>query len=1399
MAEGQVAGRLLVEIEASAAGFARDLRQKVDDAAAGVAAKIGIEIDGDGLRKRLKAAVKQAAAGLTATVKVDVDQDHLKAKLEAAVTDATGKVHAKVKASPDEGHFRQELERVVTEASNGRNSRVRVQSDVDRDTLVGAVRRRIAEAESDVAQGGGVKIPFKLPGRALFMGAIVALVQPAVGALGQLGAGLTAMVGSAAPAVNTLGALPGVLVALGTALLSTKALFGGVGGAVQAYAQKLELARTGSTMSAGEFSKVQGAIAGIAPAARESIQTVLGFGDAWRKIKLDAQQKMFASVAKELGPLGNTLLPQVKEQLNGVANVVGDLLANGARWMQTPIFRADFAAITKSNTRVLGIMSSTLGAVGHAFEDLLVSSGPFVERLAQATYRGAEWARTAIAAGRESGALNKAMNQGADVGASLGRSLRELGKGLGGMFADGRESGNQLLASMEAALTKFDKWAHSDLGQTKMKAFFDQALPGFHELVGLVGDIGKGLGRLASDGGMAAMVSQIRTQLVPAIGALINGVGRDLGPHVISVISNIAEVIGRLASGAAAFAPILAVFSGLGNILATLLRTVPGLSSALGTLLVAMLAIKAIQSINGIFGAANTSATGLARTTTGLIGSFRSFGTQMDLQQRYAERAAYSMGRVGAAVSVLQANIPRLQSTIPTVSAMNSAFLDTRSAAGAAATSLTGVGQAATVGLKGAWSGLVSFMGGPMGLAVAGLSIGLGLLANWHQKASQAAADQRRSQQNLSSALKETSGAVNTDVRATAAKLLQDMKVLSGQEKLVDVMARAKVGLPELTNAYLGLNGGLKQLSDTMNEQAEAELRSYRGKPTEDMKKRAGDAERAADAIKELLKVQESEAAKTKEIANAVGDVERSGVAYEKLKGLVGQYSNATLDATARTDALKAALDVLAGGTLSLKDAQARADGAILSALQSAKSAADERNAALKEGTAYTKGWGAAILEAGGGLKTTTENGHQLYDTMVSIRDATLDSTKAAYDLAISQKKSVPEALAAAKTEMGRLYESAIQMAMGYGLTREQAEKAAAAMGLVPDKVTTLMAATGADSVIGQLAAVQAEYAKVPGAKSITVQAMTAEAQQVLQGLGYFITTLPDGKIKITTNSTVANAELQSVMNALATMPPGQKIDVDVPTLKAMGELQTIQDELASTPGGKTITVTAPSDRVIQELQRVGAHVESLPNHEVKITAPTNEVDGSTSWIQRAINAIHGRSVNVDVQYRYFGKQRQEDYADGGIRGPISRFANGGVWGRRIKAFAAGTERHVAQIARAGAMRLWAEPETGGEAYIPLSPKKRARSESILEKVAGMFGGHVVYGAANAIASGADSISAADIYRATRSASTARSSAAAGPTSLVGGNLTISTQATNTRDSLQEALFELQRIRLGGI
>lgn len=118
--------------------------------------------------------------------------------------------------------------------------------------------------------------------------------------------------------------------------------------------------------------------------------------------------------------------------------------------------------------------------------------------------------------------------------------------------------------------------------------------------------------------------------------------------------------------------------------------------------------------------------------------------------------------------------------------------------------------------------------------------------------------------------------------------------------------------------------------------------------------------------------------------------------------------------------------------------------------------------------------------------------------------------------------------------------------------------------------------------------------------------------------------------------------------------------------------------------------------------------------------------DYASARAEQAQRYINSLSSYIDVFYRKHGESAQllpDTFANGGIRPPVYGFAHG-------------TENHLAQIAPAGAMRLWAEPETGGEAYIPLSRMKRRRSERILAEVASRFGGTYLPGRVSQHANG---------------------------------------------------------------
>ncbi|WP_105033491.1 phage tail tape measure protein [Cryobacterium aureum] len=147
--------------------------------------------------------------------------------------------------------------------------------------------------------------------------------------------------------------------------------------------------------------------------------------------------------------------------------------------------------------------------------------------------------------------------------------------------------------------------------------------------------------------------------------------------------------------------------------------------------------------------------------------------------------------------------------------------------------------------------------------------------------------------------------------------------------------------------------------------------------------------------------------------------------------------------------------------------------------------------------------------------------------------------------------------------------------------------------------------------------------------------------------------------------------------------------------------------------------LAAGTSTVEQIILDYGLKIEGL-SPEVQIST-----DAALSKVQALSDRIAGidmRAIMPDTNGAASGNGQMGSYANGAV---VSFHAQGSV-----------SERHVAQIERAGAIRVWAEPETGGEAYIPLTPSKRGRSMAILADVAERFGQRLVPNDAQSFANG---------------------------------------------------------------
>ncbi|MFE0257288.1 phage tail tape measure protein [Streptomyces sp. NPDC059010] len=851
---------------------------------------------------------------------------------------------------------------------------------------------------------------------------------------------------------------------------------------------------------------------------------------------------------------------------------------------------------------------------------------------------------------------------------------------------------------------------------------------------------------------------ELKQKAEAGLGGLIDEAQRLVGPLTelgedalatgLNLLINAARALGEVLDNAADGAqPIVAALSTLGedggaaagtlDIIATVanaaMDAVSGLSLVLvpighlvGGLVTAFGALPApIQSAALamlLFRRFQPALTNVANTVSGPVRSgFQSLAQQMRVQQSLAASAGVSLSRYGAAWAVLQARVGFLGT-------MTTAF---RSANGAGTTftgTLNGMTRAAGSGLRSALGGITNALGGPFGIAMAGVAVGLGQLAARQQRAAQAAAEHQQRISSLTSALRESGGQIDSNVRQQAAQALLDTKTSQGQ--LTKVLDQAGVPLATLTDAYLGQGTSLEALQKQLLTTANAH-RAYKdvaaGKASvldyTDVGQQYKDA---ADALGSVKGEMAESIKNAKDLAQATKGTGDGTSAYDRLKAAVGGLADETADADTRTRSLKSALDLLSGGQISLQAAEAKVNSAVLDLQEGS------RNVSRDQGYG-----GRQLVNEDKTLNTTTRNGQQLYTQLTALADAAADASVATYDLAQRNGEALPQALAKARGEMSRARTEAIQAARGFGLTRTQAEAVADSLGLLPSKVSLLLQTKGMDSTLANLIAVQAELHRMPNAKTIKVDSLSDGAQKKLRELGFTVETVPGTRqIKITAPTAAARKNLDGLIDKLGQTPNSKRVRVSAPTAAAIKSLEAVQAKIRSTPGAKSVIVRAPTAQARKELQALGFRIEKVPGSKnVKVTVPTSGPRKAADSIQQRIDALRGKSVTVTTRHvSVFSSlgdgsgaadavrqqaenlsRRANRHADGAV---VDYFADGGITGPR-------REQHVAQIAPAGSWRIWAEPSTGGEAYVPLAQSKRDRSKAIVEEVVGRFGGQV--------------------------------------------------------------------------
>jgi hypothetical protein len=474
---------------------------------------------------------------------------------------------------------------------------------------------------------------------------------------------------------------------------------------------------------------------------------------------------------------------------------------------------------------------------------------------------------------------------------------------------------------------------------------------------------------------------------------------------------------------------------------------------------------------------------------------------------------------------------------------------------------------------------------------------------------------------------------------------------------------------------------------------------------------KGGDAKVAAEEFQRFETALRGAGLSTKEINELIPQYKNSVAALKDEQEIaargMGLFGQQAIDTKSKLDAQKASADGLRQSIQALNDVN-RAGGSAMAAFEQS----------IDDVTAAVGKHAGALKMSGGELDLGTDKAREAEKALSTLAANTDAATAAARE----QGKSWEHINGIYKE--GR--DTFIKAADDMGLTRAQAVALADAYLKIPDKKSVTLEMRTEDALAG-LNSVISAIEKTPNAKSVTVSALTSDAVSMLETLGFKVVQLKDGKFKVTAETGTAGAGLDVLKNKRDGLKD-KSFAINASTQETIAQLEGVKKKVAST-NGKTITMKAPTAEARQQLEALGFKIKSTKGKTVTVSVPTGTQRANVGSLASAIAGLRNRSVTVTYTTVYKIKGSPGGPPSGTYYGSTAgRSADGNIYApaRRMQRFADGgmrQEKHVAQIAQPN-YRMWAEPETGGESYIPLSRSKRPRSRAIAEETVRRLGGN---------------------------------------------------------------------------
>ncbi|MET4670837.1 peptidoglycan DD-metalloendopeptidase family protein [Streptomyces sp. PvR018] len=343
----------------------------------------------------------------------------------------------------------------------------------------------------------------------------------------------------------------------------------GLADAHRAVADAARAVADAQTSAATQTTKLNDAISKLSPNARGFIGILQEMAPAWRAMKLDVQDSLFAGLGTRLREVGGRILPTVRAGLVGAAGELGNMAKNAL----TAVGNLEKSGQLKGTFDVirngLGNLNKIPGQVLTGLSQLTIAAGPAWDRITGGAGEAMDRVMGKLAKGLENGRLEEAINTALDVAVSFGGVLADLGGIIKNVFGAAAEGGGDFFAVVGEALKEIRRVTALPEVQESLKAIFSAVQAVASLIAGALGSALQAV--LPILAALAPSVIQISKLLGPAIRELMESLGGALLPIAQALGPVLVVAAQAIIALVKAVSPLLPV---LGKLIADLLPLV---------------------------------------------------------------------------------------------------------------------------------------------------------------------------------------------------------------------------------------------------------------------------------------------------------------------------------------------------------------------------------------------------------------------------------------------------------------------------------------------------------------------------------------------------------------------------------------------------------------------------------------------------------------------------------------------------------------------------------------------------------------------------------------------------------------------------------------------------------